>query len=37
MYFGLLACRELMPDLDVLAGYLRTELDEMLAAIGAPA
>jgi WS/DGAT/MGAT family acyltransferase len=37
MYFGLVACRELMPDLDVLAGYLRTELDEMLGAIAAPA
>jgi diacylglycerol O-acyltransferase len=36
MYFGLVACRELMPDLDVLAGYLRTELDEMLAAIALP-
>jgi WS/DGAT/MGAT family acyltransferase len=36
MYFGLVACRELMPDLDRLAGYLRAELDEMLAAV-APA
>jgi diacylglycerol O-acyltransferase / wax synthase len=33
MFFGLVASRELMPDLDVLAGYLRTELDEMLAAV----
>ncbi len=33
MFFGLVACRELMPDLDALAGYLRTELDEMLAAL----
>jgi diacylglycerol O-acyltransferase / wax synthase len=33
MYFGLVACRGLMPDLDLLAGYLRTELDEMLAAV----
>jgi len=32
MFFGLLACRELLPDLDVLAGYLRDELDEMLRA-----
>ena len=32
MFFGLVACRELVPDLDVLAGYLREELDEMLAA-----
>jgi len=31
MFFGLVACRELMPDLDALAGYLRAELDDMLA------
>jgi diacylglycerol O-acyltransferase / wax synthase len=37
MYFGLVACRELMPDLDVLAGYLRSELDEMLAAVASAA
>jgi diacylglycerol O-acyltransferase len=37
MFFGLVACRELMPDLDVLAGHLRAELDEMLAALGAAA
>jgi diacylglycerol O-acyltransferase len=35
MFFGLVACRELMPDLDALAGYLRSELDEMLAAVAA--
>jgi hypothetical protein len=29
MYFGLVACRELVPDLDRLAGYLRTELDAL--------
>jgi diacylglycerol O-acyltransferase len=33
MFFGLVACRALMPDLDLLAGYLRDELDEMLAAV----
>lgn len=33
MFFGLVSCRELVPDLDVLAGYLRAELDEMLAAV----
>jgi WS/DGAT/MGAT family acyltransferase len=33
MFFGLVACRELVPDLDVLAGHLRTELDEMLAGL----
>ncbi len=33
MFFGLVACRELVPDLDVLAEYMRAELDEMLAAI----
>jgi diacylglycerol O-acyltransferase / wax synthase len=37
MYFGLVACRELMPDLDKLAGYLRAELDEMLAAVAGAA
>ena len=35
MFFGLVGCRELMPDLDLLAGYLREELDEMLAAVAA--
>ncbi|MDQ1537831.1 MAG: diacylglycerol O-acyltransferase / wax synthase [Actinomycetota bacterium] len=33
MFFGLVACRELVPDLDVLAEYLRAELDEMLAVV----
>ena len=32
MFFGLVACRELVPDLDDLAGYLRTELDDLLTA-----
>jgi diacylglycerol O-acyltransferase / wax synthase len=32
--FGLVSCRELVPDLDAMAGYLRTELDEMLAESG---
>ena len=33
MFFGLVACRELMPDLDRLAEYLRVELDDMLKAV----
>jgi diacylglycerol O-acyltransferase / wax synthase len=33
MFFGLVACRELMPDLDLLAGNLRTELDDLLAGV----
>jgi diacylglycerol O-acyltransferase len=32
LYFGLIACRELVPDLDVMAGFLRDELDELIAA-----
>ena len=36
MFFGLVSCRELVPDLDVLTGYLRAELDEMLAAVKKP-
>ncbi len=39
MFFGLVSCRELVPDLHVLADYLRSELDELLAAVktaGAP-
>lgn len=31
MHFGLVACRELVPDLDDLAGLLVTEFDELLA------
>jgi diacylglycerol O-acyltransferase len=31
LFFGLVSCRELVPDLDAMAGYLRAELDEMLA------
>ena len=34
LYFGLIACRELVPDLDVMAGFLRLELDELTAAAG---
>lgn len=30
LYFGLVSCRELVPDLDVLATYLRSELDVLL-------
>ncbi|MEO7942826.1 MAG: wax ester/triacylglycerol synthase family O-acyltransferase [Marmoricola sp.] len=36
MYFGLVSCRELVPDLDLLARYLRAELDEILAATQPP-
>ena len=32
LHFGLIACRELVPDLDALAGYLIDELSELLAA-----
>ena len=32
LYFGLIACRDLVPDLDVMAGYLRDELDALTAA-----
>ena len=32
LYFGLVACRQLVPDLDVLAGFLRDELDALNAA-----
>jgi WS/DGAT/MGAT family acyltransferase len=34
LYFGLIACRELVPDLDVMAGFLREELDDLTAAAG---
>ena len=32
LYFGLVACRVLVPDLDVMAGYLRDELDALTSA-----
>jgi WS/DGAT/MGAT family acyltransferase len=32
LHFGLVACRELVPDIDVLAGYLADELDLLLKA-----
>ena len=32
LYFGLIACRQLVPDLDVMAGFLRDELDALSAA-----
>ena len=34
LYFGLVACRALVPDLDVMAGYLREELDALISAAG---
>jgi diacylglycerol O-acyltransferase / wax synthase len=36
LYFGLVACRELVPDLDVMAGYLREELDALSSAPHSP-
>jgi WS/DGAT/MGAT family acyltransferase len=35
LYFGLVSCRQLVPDLDVLAGFLREELNELTAAAAA--
>jgi diacylglycerol O-acyltransferase len=37
LYFGLVACRALVPDLDVMAGYLRDELDELTSTAAAAA
>ena len=38
MFFGLIACRELVPDLDVMADYVEQELATLLVATaGAPA
>jgi WS/DGAT/MGAT family acyltransferase len=34
LYFGLIACRELVPDLDVMAGFLRDELDALTVTVG---
>ena len=34
LYFGLVACRALVPDLDVMAGYLRDELGALTSAAG---
>lgn len=36
LHFGVIACRELVPDVDALTGYLVDELDQMLALV-APA
>jgi hypothetical protein len=33
MHFGLVACRELVPDLDRLAGYLVEELEALTKAV----
>lgn len=35
LYFGLVACRHLVPDLDVMAGFLRDELSLLTAATDA--
>ena len=32
LFFGLIACRDLVPDLAVMAGYLRAELDALTSA-----
>jgi hypothetical protein len=32
LHFGLVACRELVPDIDALAGYLTDELELLLEA-----
>ena len=37
MHFGLIACRELVPDLDRMAGYLVDELDDLMKAAGVTA
>jgi diacylglycerol O-acyltransferase len=36
LHFGLLACRELVPDIDVLAGYLAEELEVLAKAAAGP-
>ena len=33
MYFGLIACRELVPDLDDMAGHIVSELDLLTAEV----
>ena len=35
LYFGLVACRQLVPDLDVMAGFLHDELDALTSAASA--
>jgi diacylglycerol O-acyltransferase / wax synthase len=37
LHFGLVSCRELVPDIDALAGYLVDELELLLKAVGQPA
>ena len=32
LFFGLVACPKLVPDLDVMAGFLRSELDVLTSA-----
>jgi diacylglycerol O-acyltransferase / wax synthase len=36
LYFGVIACRELMPDVDRLTGYLEDELRTLTATIDKP-
>jgi WS/DGAT/MGAT family acyltransferase len=33
LYFGLIACRQLVPDLEVMAGFLRDELDQLTSVV----
>jgi diacylglycerol O-acyltransferase / wax synthase len=33
LHFGLTSCRELVPDIEVMAGYLEDELDALLPAV----
>ncbi len=37
LHFGLIACRELVPDVDALTGYIVDELGELQAAAAAAA
>jgi diacylglycerol O-acyltransferase / wax synthase len=34
LHFGLVACRELVPDVDAVAGHLVTELEDLLKTVG---
>ena len=36
LYFGLIACRQLIPDLDVMAGFLHDELEALTSAMVTP-
>ena len=36
LYFGMIACRELVPDVDKLTGYLEDELGELTGGLDRP-